>query len=117
MTKSKPNIKNNAHRFHRLLLFERKIVKLEKEFQKTLDAIISLEKELESGGANIKEQMSFLDDKMKALREQVAYYIKLGEIYDIARLGKAFFDALSERAPELMKEIIEEVDENLDDLN
>jgi hypothetical protein len=54
-----------------------------------------------------KTQLDLIDGLVRLATVQTAYYVKLGQVYDLARFHELFIEELKRRDPDLALEIIE----------
>jgi hypothetical protein len=64
------------------------------------------------GGVDLKvakTQLDLLDGLIRLTKVQTAYYVKLGQVYDLVRFHDLFIKELKRRDPELAIQIIDEL--------
>ncbi len=57
--------------------------------------------------AAVKCKLDILDKQAKLIKDQCAFYVKLGELYDIAKITDGFFEELESQDPEMLQRILD----------
>jgi hypothetical protein len=101
-------------------LYEKRLIDLETHFENTRAKLQTLLEKLSSGpcGEDVKTdaklQLDMAVGIIRILKEEVAYCLKLGKLYDLARFHDEFVEALMHRNAALAMEITEELDKRWD---
>ena len=103
-------------------LYQARLLKLEKELEHARKAVRTLQEDLEnasqtdmgsakaSGGTQAKLRLDTVVVLLRLIKEQMAFYLKLGEKYDVLQLAEGIIDELSRRDGELCREILAVID-------
>jgi len=107
-------------------LYRARLLKLEKEFENARRIIKELEKFLAeastenlgdpkgSGRAEVKLRLDVAIGLVRLVKEQVAFYLKLGEKYDAIQLAEMLVEELKRRDEPLCREILGAIDARLE---
>jgi hypothetical protein len=102
-------------------LYERRLLDLESGFRTALEACRALRKRLSDATGDgapdigpVKLELDILGVEIRLLKDNVAYYFKLGRIYDIVRFHEDFKEELRKVDPKLAVEIIRSLDSKWD---
>jgi len=96
-------------------LYESRILSLENDYLNTrreigdLLRLLKHKPETVDPGA-VRSQLNLLSKFIQLIKKQRAFYLELGENYDLMRLHEEFIQVLLERDPELAVSIIREID-------
>jgi hypothetical protein len=93
-------------------LYQERILALEDELTKTRRGLKRLLFRLHHDPDRVdlkvaKTQLVLIDGLIRLATVQTAYYVKLGQVYDLARFHELFMQELKRRDPALAIEIIE----------
>ena len=94
--------------------YERRLMSLEWQFFKARRSIERLSSKISCNPgkvekANVKMQLDLAVGLIRLLKEQAAFYVKLGDVYDIVRFHEEFVQELERRDRALAAEIVEEM--------
>lgn len=89
-----------------MYLYEKRLLALENEFEEIRLEIIGLSVKAEGSDEStdlkdLKTKLAFCTERIRLIKEQTAFYVKLGEKYDILRLLEDFTDAVRNEDAEL----------------
>ncbi|MCX6647468.1 MAG: hypothetical protein NTY09_14075 [bacterium] len=99
-----------------ILLYQKRVLALEKEFTKVRRQLGRLRNHVryhpdEFSKEAVKCQLDSLRLLIRAIKDETAFYLKLGQNYDILNIVYCICDSISRRDPQLFEEIINEVNE------
>ncbi|HDS29707.1 MAG TPA: hypothetical protein ENN67_01550 [Firmicutes bacterium] len=97
-----------------MFLHQNRLVEIETEFCDAIDKARELRARLtnadETDTALIKLELAVLSVEIRALKEKAAFFLKLGERYEMARFHRDFIDELRRENPKLAEKIIRRLD-------
>jgi hypothetical protein len=92
-------------------LYQKRILGLEEAFDRLRERMRKLSDEPEElNNTEQKVQLDLVLVDLRVLKEQTAYYAKLGESYDLARFHIDLLDELRDRDPILALEIVHAIE-------
>jgi hypothetical protein len=91
-----------------MYLYQKRLLSLESEFEEIRKKIQALPGVL--SGNDIKNQLAVCTESIRLIKEQTAFYIKLGRNYDLLRLVEDILDAVRAEDPEMEDRIFDKVD-------
>ena len=97
-----------------MLLYKKKLIALEEEYAEVSRFINELGRAIsdlpaedgENEKTKIKFQLSLAAERIRLIKEQTAFYMKMGENYDLTRLLEDIQDAILNHDAELEKRIL-----------
>ncbi len=95
-----------------ILAYQKRVLALESQLSDIKREIFRLYRQIRFNPhsvdkAAVKFQLDALDKLAKLNKDQCAFYLKLGELYDIAKITDGFFEELERRDPELLQKILD----------
>jgi hypothetical protein len=99
-----------------LYLYQKRVLALEKRFDNARRQLDRLQEHIRYNPdafskESVKCQLDAFRLLVRTLKDETAFYIKLGQIYDYVDLARRFFDLLMRRDPQLLDEILLEIGE------
>ena len=91
----------------RILALENDLIKAKQTMKRLLHRLHH-----DPGGVDLKvakTQLDLLNGLIRLTKVQTAYYVKLGQVYDLVRFHDLFVKELKRRDPELAIQIIDEL--------
>ena len=93
------------------MLYQQRILELENEFRRVKERVVNLERCLQLNPEYdrnlLKAQLDLLTNRVRLLKEGVAFYLKLGEAYDQAVFHVLFIETLKTVCPDLAAQLID----------
>jgi hypothetical protein len=98
------------------LLYQKRVLALEKEFTKVRRQLDRIREHVrynqdEFSNEAVKCQLESLRLLVRAIKDETAFYLKLGQNYDNMLIVISICDSISRRDPKLLEEILNEINE------
>ena len=102
-----------------VFLYEQRILALEKRFENVWRQMGRLQKgSFYATGKNYWKMAKIRLDafrlQVRMLKDESAFYVKLGQVYDVIKFHTEFFDFFLRRDPDLCKKMLDEFKEEQD---
>ncbi len=94
-----------------IYLYERRVLALERHFKEARRHLDRIDRQVRYNPKSVKRsvvksQLDLINASIRITKEETAFFVRLGQLYDVMQLHVDFFEILSSRDPELMREIL-----------
>jgi hypothetical protein len=98
-----------------MYLYQRRVLALEKEFRNARRELRRLLRQARFKpdsvkSSAVKTQLDLINALIRSIKEETAFFVKLGQLYDFSRLCDDFLEMLKRQDPDLADSIIIEID-------